>query len=193
MPSSPPFLCQCVPLCTCLAVTKGHFEKKGLGMPSPCVHASPCAVHRPRRMPCVCPMRMSLKGQEGWSKMTQTSGSSRPHRGAFSTVVTDSNEQKPTVTAAVSGGLWRPGAEDGRWRCARSFRRARRAGIGVNRARKKRKNREKPRKRYGATPVRRSPAAARYVYTRRIYATLRYAAYGPANPIYHCVHPLPWL
>ncbi len=56
-------------------------------------------------------MRMPLKGQEGWSKMTQTSGSSRPHRGAFSTGVTDSNEQKPTVTA-VSGGFWRPGAEE---------------------------------------------------------------------------------
>jgi hypothetical protein len=44
------------------------------------------------------------------------------------------------------------------------------------------RNREKPRNRYGATPVRRIPAAARYVYTRRIYATIRYAAYGPANP-----------
>jgi hypothetical protein len=147
------------------------------------VHAP---VHRLLRMPCVCPMRMPLKGQEGWSKMTQTSGSSRPHRGAFSTGVTDSNEQKPTVTAAVSGGFWRGGA---RWRCARSFWRARRAGIGVNRARKKRKNREKPRNRYGATPVRRIPAAARYVYTRRIYATIRYAAYGPANPIYDAAGP----
>jgi hypothetical protein len=41
---------------------------------------------------------------------------------------------------------------------------------------KKRENR------YGATPVRRSPAAARYVYTRRIYATLRYARLRYATP-----------
>ncbi len=157
MPSSPPFMCQCVSICTCLAVTKVHFEKKRFG------HAQPmCACQSMRQSTghCVCPMRMPLKG---WSKMTQTSGSSRPHRWASSTGVIDSNERKPTVTA-VSGG------------CARSLRRAQRAEIGVNRARKKRKIAKNRENRYGATPVRRSP--------RRIYATLRYAAYGPANPRY---------
>jgi hypothetical protein len=88
-----------------LLYQRGISNKKGLGMPNPvtCVHASPCAC------PLTAPMRMPLKGQEGWSKMTQTSGSSRPHRGAFSTGVTDSNEQKPTVT---DSGFWRPGAEE---------------------------------------------------------------------------------
>jgi hypothetical protein len=50
------------------------------------------ALHMPLRMS----LRMPLKGQEGWSKMTQTSGSSLLYR------------QKPTVT---DSGFWRPREE----------------------------------------------------------------------------------
>jgi hypothetical protein len=105
MPSSPPFLCQYVPRCACPAVPKGHFEKKSLGMPSPCVHASPCAsppatAHAHAHAP---------KGSRGVVQDDTDIGLQPAPSWGLSTGVTDSNEQKPTVTAS---GFWRPGAEE---------------------------------------------------------------------------------